>query len=91
MDAEQVDAEQVDVEPVDAEQVDAEQVDVEPVDAEQVDVEPVDAEPVHRSDPRPRTPSEPVLPRSPDESDSGWGEPDSDDDERLRREVPPHW
>ncbi|NLE70843.1 MAG: hypothetical protein GX609_01935 [Actinomycetales bacterium] len=36
--------------------------------------------------------AEPVLPRSPDESDVGWGErPDSDDDERLRREVPPHW
>ena len=33
----------------------------------------------------------PVLPRSPDESDVGWGEPVPDDEERLRREVPPHW
>lgn len=39
---------------------------------------------------------EPVLPRSADESDVGWGDgpggSGSDrDDERLRREVPPHW
>jgi hypothetical protein len=35
---------------------------------------------------------DPVLPRSPDDSDVGWGErPDPDDDERWRREVPPHW
>lgn len=41
--------------------------------------------------------SEPVVPdvptRSPDDQDTGWGEPPADDDadERLRREVPPHW
>jgi hypothetical protein len=38
-----------------------------------------------------RAADEPVLPRSSDESDRGWGDPDTDDDERLRREVPPHW
>lgn len=33
-----------------------------------------------------------VLPRSPDDQDTGWGErSDGGDDERLRREVPPHW
>ena len=32
-----------------------------------------------------------VLPRSPDESDVGWGGRAEDDDERFRREVPPHW
>lgn len=40
---------------------------------------------------RRRRTGDPVLPRSPDESDVGWGEQDGDDDERLRREVPPHW
>lgn len=34
---------------------------------------------------------DPVLPRSPDESDVGWGGRAEDDDERFRREVPPHW
>lgn len=33
---------------------------------------------------------EPVRP-APDDSDRGWNEPSSDDDERLLREVPPHW
>jgi hypothetical protein len=35
----------------------------------------------------------PVLPeRSSDECDLGWGErPEPDDDERLRRDRPPHW
>jgi hypothetical protein len=52
--------------------------------------EPVSAarsEPVHPAQ------SEPVLPqRSEDESSIGWGEaPEPDDDERLRRERPPHW
>lgn len=41
-------------------------------------------------------PAEPVVPadpaRSPDDQDTGWGErPAGDDDDRLRREVPPHW
>jgi hypothetical protein len=37
---------------------------------------------------------EPVLPdRGADDTDQGWGEPPEDDDpdDRLRREVPPHW
>jgi hypothetical protein len=40
----------------------------------------------------PRTdPFGPVLPdRARDEEDGGWGEREYDDDERLRREVPPH-
>ena len=38
----------------------------------------------------------PVLPsRSTDDTDTGWGEPSSTDedpdDERLTRERPPHW
>lgn len=33
-----------------------------------------------------------VLPRSPDELDVGWGGPaEPDDDDRITREVPPHW
>jgi hypothetical protein len=34
-----------------------------------------------------------VLPaKSRDETDVGWGEPpEPDDEERLRRERPPHW
>jgi hypothetical protein len=36
---------------------------------------------------------EPVLPaQSEEETGIGWGEaPEPDDDERLRRERPPHW
>lgn len=43
--------------------------------------------------PRHRAPDDaPVIPeRSADDSDLGWGDgPDSNDD-RLRRDVPPHW
>lgn len=29
--------------------------------------------------------------RSLDDADVGWGERPGDDDEHLRREVPPHW
>lgn len=33
-----------------------------------------------------------ALGRSRDDTDEGWGERATpDDDERLRREVPPHW
>ncbi|MGN6245727.1 MAG: hypothetical protein ACTHQ3_18915 [Motilibacteraceae bacterium] len=36
-------------------------------------------------------PDEDLLPdRTRDERDEGWGERESDNDERLRREVPPH-
>lgn len=50
-------------------------------------------EPGSRSDAhRRRAATEPVLPGSKDGSDEGWGDHgDVDDDERLRREVPPHW
>ncbi len=35
---------------------------------------------------------EKVLPRSPGDLDVGWGGPaEPDDDERILREVPPHW
>lgn len=38
----------------------------------------------------PVVPSEPT--RSPDDQDTGWGEHTPEDpDDRLRREVPPHW
>ncbi|MBC7292420.1 MAG: hypothetical protein H5T83_13940 [Actinotalea sp.] len=33
-----------------------------------------------------------ALGRSRDDTDEGWGErPGGDDDERILREVPPHW
>jgi hypothetical protein len=39
----------------------------------------------------PRDPFGQVLPdHTRDEDATGWGEPAYDDDERLRREVPPH-
>ncbi|MCV2395775.1 hypothetical protein OEB99_15775 [Actinotalea sp. M2MS4P-6] len=35
---------------------------------------------------------EPRAPRAPEDTDTAWGErPDGDDDERILREVPPHW
>ena len=42
---------------------------------------------------RPDPDDKPVLPeQSEDEAGVGWGEaPEPDDDERLRRERPPHW
>jgi hypothetical protein len=45
---------------------------------------------------RPDPDDEPVLPaRTEDETGIGWGEapedPEPDDDERLRRDRPPHW
>jgi hypothetical protein len=40
----------------------------------------------HDPDPAPLVPED-----SSDEDETGWGDrPDADDDERLRREVPPH-
>jgi hypothetical protein len=43
--------------------------------------------------PRPGPDDGPVLPaRSPDDTDIGWGErPEPDDEERYRRDRPPHW
>jgi hypothetical protein len=51
------------------------------------------AAPAPASRPAPGVADEPVLPdRGSDDTDHGWGEPPDDDpDERLRREVPPHW
>ena len=42
---------------------------------------------------RPDPDDQPVLPeQTEDETAIGWGEaPESDDDERLRSERPPHW
>jgi hypothetical protein len=42
---------------------------------------------------RPDPDDRPVLPEHSDEEDGiGWNEaPEPDDDERLRRERPPHW
>ena len=42
---------------------------------------------------RPDPEDRPVLPaQSEEEAGVGWGEaPEPDDDERLRRERPPHW
>jgi hypothetical protein len=47
-----------------------------------------------RPSPEPDPPDDqPVLPeRSEDETGVGWGEaPEPDDEERLRRDRPPHW
>ncbi len=34
----------------------------------------------------------PLIPeRSPDDSDVGWNDGPDSNDERLRRDVPPHW
>lgn len=39
-----------------------------------------------------RPADDPVLPRrSSDDSPEGWHEADDSNDERLRRDVPPHW
>ena len=41
---------------------------------------------------RGETAAEPALPiRSLDDSDIGWGESTDANDERLRRDKPPHW
>ena len=42
---------------------------------------------------RPDPDDPPVLPvQSRDDTDVGWGDrPEADDDERLRRDRPPHW
>lgn len=56
-----------------------------PADAPRRATRPATNAPAHRADP-------PVLPRSKDDVDVGWGgTPERDDDERILREVPPHW
>jgi hypothetical protein len=62
-----------------------------PPDEPKLATRPEGREPAHRAQPD-QVAAEPVLPRSPDDSDVGWGgRADGDDDERLLREVPPHW
>jgi hypothetical protein len=47
---------------------------------------------VTRPDPDGEPDDKPVLPvPSVDETDVGWGEAPEPDDERLRRDRPPHW
>ncbi len=45
--------------------------------------------------PGPRRPvidDAPLIPdRSADDSDTGWGDGSDSNDDRLRRDVPPHW
>lgn len=39
-----------------------------------------------------RRSGEPVLPtRAAEDAPERWGDPDDSNDERLRRDVPPHW
>ena len=65
-----------------------------------VPVEPVEPSISDPSSLRPRRPrravrpgrEEPVHSPTSDDADLGWGDaPVPDDDDRLRREVPPHW
>ncbi len=60
--------------------------DIRPSDVSPSDARPSDVRPADRG-------SEPVLPvRSADDTDVGWGErAEQDDDERFRRDRPPHW
>ena len=59
-----------------------------PADRDDAEARPVNRPRIARRPPN----SGPVLPTvTDDERDVGWGEaPEPDDDERLRREVPPH-
>ena len=42
--------------------------------------------------PQPRLDGAPLIPeRSRDDSDAGWNDGPDSNDERLRRDVPPHW
>jgi len=38
-----------------------------------------------------RDPEAVVPDRADDDRDTGWSEPEQDDDERITRERPPHW
>ncbi len=50
-------------------------------------------EPAQRPAPRrPVIDDAPLIPdRSADDSDTGWGDGSDSNDDRLRRDVPPHW
>jgi hypothetical protein len=55
---------------------------------------PTNSEPLPPAGRRPPEPDdEPVLPaQSREDTDAGWGEqPEPDDEDRLRRDRPPHW
>ena len=76
--------------------VDPAEVPVRPVPA--VDPAEASAEPdarmtsAPRPQPRPRPDGVPLIPeRSRDDSDAGWNDGPDSNDERLRRDVPPHW
>lgn len=73
-----------------------------PADARRRATRPATNAPAHRAGPgeaaappaASRPAAEPVLPRSKDDLDVGWGGADANDandDDRLLREVPPHW
>jgi hypothetical protein len=66
----------------DANQPDANQPDANQPDANQPDANQPDAAGVR----------EPAIPvRSADDTDVGWGEASDANDDRLRRDKPPHW
>lgn len=54
---------------------------------------PPDRRPEDADTPRPPVDDTPLIPgRSADDSDSGWGDDRGDsNDDRLLRDVPPHW
>ena len=58
-----------------------------------MDAEPRDDEPSPDVEATSLGQGEPIVPtRSLDDSDVGWGEPvPADDDDRFRRDRPPHW
>lgn len=52
----------------------------------------VTPEAVAPAEPRARVDDSPLIPdRSADDSDVGWNDGSDSNDERLRRDVPPHW
>lgn len=63
-------------------------------DAQSTDPQPADPRPTGQATaPRRAVPDVPLIPtRSADDSDTGWGErADDANDDRLLRDVPPHW
>ena len=61
------------------------------VDPAEAPAEP-DARMTSAPRPQPRLDGAPLIPeRSRDDSDAGWNDGPDSNDERLRRDVPPHW
>jgi hypothetical protein len=58
-----------------------------------VSTSPSEPHPEPAEHPRPVVDDAPLIPsRSADDSDSGWGDDRADsNDDRLLRDVPPHW